>query len=81
VGNADQEFRILHWGISLLAGVEFGNAFVTANFNKGLTPYLRQDDKKFKHANFGITLGFFLSGPKEEDRSAKDRIYYCPDWW
>lgn len=81
VGKNDQEYRVLHWGINLLAGVEFGNVFVTANFNKGLMPYLREGDQKFKHASFGVTLGFYLSGPKEEDRSARDRIYYCPNWW
>jgi hypothetical protein len=81
VGNGDKEFRVLHWGLNLLAGVEFGNLYITANYSKGLTPYFTQGDKKYKHGSFGITLGLFLSGPKEDDRSAKDRIYYCPDWW
>jgi OmpA-OmpF porin, OOP family len=81
VGKGDNEFRTIHYGLNLMAGVEFKNVFLTANYNKGLTSYFNQDGKKFKYGTIGATIGFYLSGPKKEDRDAKDRIYYCPDWW
>jgi OmpA-OmpF porin, OOP family len=81
VGSGDGEFRVLHWGFNLVAGLEFRNAYLTANYSKGLTPYFTQGENKYKYGTIGVTLGFFLSGPKEENRNAKDRIYYCPDWW
>lgn len=81
VGKGDNEFRTIHYGLSLLAGVEFKNAYITANYNKGLTPYFTQESKKYKYGTIGVTIGFYLSGPKEENRNAKDGIYYCPEWW
>lgn len=81
VGNGDGEFRVLHWGLNILAGLEFKNGFLSAQYSKALTPYYSQGENKYKYGTIGITLGFYLSGPKAENRNAKDNIYYCPKWW
>jgi hypothetical protein len=81
IGNGDGEFRTIHWGLNLLAGLEFSNAFLMAHYSMGLTPYFTQGSNKYKYGTIGVTLGLYLSGPKAENRNAKDHIYYCPKWW
>ncbi len=81
VGSRDQQFSSIYWGVNFLAGLEFGKAFLTVNYNKGFTSYFQQGNKHYKHLSYGITLGFFLNAPKEEDRNVRDGVYKCPAWW
>lgn len=65
VGKDDQRFRVIHFGVNGLAGLEFGRVFLTANYSKSLTPFYKQGPESFNYTSFGATLGIFL-GRKPE---------------
>lgn len=62
VGKGEGQYRVTHFGLNALLGLEFKSAYLTANFNKSITPFYEQTNK-FKYTSIGATLGIFLGKP------------------
>lgn len=89
VGKKNNQYATVHFGYNALVGFEFGQVFLTANFNQSLTPYYRQENQNYRFTTLGATLGIFLGKPapatkrvenpdrdKDGVRNADDA---CPD--
>ena len=65
----------MDFGVSALAGVEFGKLFITANFSRGLSQFYTANTNtgSFKNQVFGATVGFYLNKDKKREASARDR--------
>ncbi len=76
VGKKPGQYEVLNFGVNGLIGVEFGRAFLTANYSRGLNDFYTAIDYNgtFKHQVIGLTLGVFLGKPvaiekiKDKDR-------------
>ena len=68
VGKGAGQYRVTHFGLNALLGLEFNRVYLTANFNKSLTPYYEQTNK-FKYTSIGATLGIYLGrqAPKSQE--------------
>ncbi len=59
VGKGNEQYRVMHFGLNALLGFEFKRAYLTAHYNKSLTPFYEQTNE-FKYMALGATLGVFL---------------------
>lgn len=66
IGKGESQFKLLHFGVNALAGFEIGRVFITANYTRGLTPYVTQNQQSYTHGTFGATLGIHLGSMKQE---------------
>lgn len=81
IGKGSEQFKVLYWGINLLAGLEFGKAYLLVNYSKGINPYYQKGGHQYKHTTLGITLGIFLKDQKQQESNVMDGVYECPLWW
>ncbi len=89
VGGNPGQYAVFNYGVSGLAGFEFGKIFLTANYSRGLNNFFRSADYEgsFKHQLIGGTLGIYLGKPVELTQKVKDRdndgVFddkdHCPD--
>lgn len=59
VGKGNEQYRVVHFGINALLGLEFKRAYLTANYNKSLSPFYQQTNE-YRYSSLGVTLGIFL---------------------
>lgn len=87
IGNDKGKYAVINYGISALAGFEFGRIFLTANASKGLNDFYKAPDYDgtFRHQVIGGTLGIFLgqnpvaAPPKDSDGDGiPDKQDACP---
>jgi hypothetical protein len=81
IGKGSEQFKVLYWGFNILAGLEFGKAYLLVNYSKGFNPYYQKGGHQYKHTTAGITLGIFLKDQKQQELKVTDGIYECPEWW
>ena len=58
VGNGAGKYSILNYGVSGLAGFEFGRVFLTANYSRGLNDFYEPADytaTNYKHEVIGAS--------------------------
>ncbi len=89
VGKKPGQYRVVHFGVNALAGVEFGRVFITANYSRGLNDFYTATDYdgSFRHQVIGGTLGIFIGKPVSVEKKVKDKDKdgipddqdYCPD--
>lgn len=75
VPRSSGKYKNMDFGVNVLAGVEFGHLFVTANFSRGLTNFYTPSTNTgtFKNQVAGLTVGLFLNKDKKREAKAKDR--------
>lgn len=75
VPRSEGKYKNVDFGVSGLAGIEFGRMFITANFSKGLSNFYQPNTQTgtFKHQVFGATVGFYLSHEKQHEQKERDR--------
>ncbi|MBO9684274.1 MAG: OmpA family protein, partial [Flavisolibacter sp.] len=85
VGTAANKYRTLHFSANALTGFEFGRAFVTVSYSKGVTDFLKTQDQSFRHNTLSFHLGIFLGNPKakvkvsdSDNDGIPDDVDECP---
>jgi len=85
VGKNPGQYKTINCGANLLAGVDFGRWFLTANFSHGFGDfYTASYDGHINHQVIGATLGIFIGkpvdmGPKDQDKDGiTDDMDACP---
>lgn len=75
IPRSQGKYKNMDFGVSALAGIEFGKLFVTANFSKGLSQFYTANTNtgSFKNQVFGATVGFYLNKDKKREASTRDR--------
>jgi OmpA-OmpF porin, OOP family len=75
VPRSQGRYKNVDFGVNALAGVEFGQLFVTANFSKGLSNFYQPNTNTgtFKHQVLGLTVGMFLNKDKKREERTRDR--------
>lgn len=75
IGKNPGQYRVLHFGVNALAGLEFSRIFITINYSRGLNDFYsaKDYDGSFKHQLIGGTLGIFLGKPVNIEKKIKDR--------
>lgn len=74
VGKKAGQYKTVNYGVSALAGLEFGRVFLTANYSRGLGDfYTPAYDGHLNHQVIGGTLGIYLGKPVETEFKIKDR--------
>lgn len=75
VPRSQGKYKNVDYGMSALAGIEFGRMFITANYSKGLSQFYTANTNtgSFKNQVLGATVGLFLSGDKRREAKTRDR--------
>ena len=75
IPRSQGKYKNMDFGVSALAGVEFGKLFITANFSRGLSQFYTANTNtgSFKNQVFGATVGFYLNKDKKREASTRDR--------
>ncbi len=63
VGSEPDSYKIFDFGFNALAGFEFGNVFLTANYSQGLNKFFTPKDytaSQYNHQIIGATFGVYL---------------------
>jgi outer membrane protein OmpA-like peptidoglycan-associated protein len=88
IGDGPGKHAIFNYGVSGLAGFEFGRVTLRADYSRGLNDFYKPSDYEatnFKHEIMGATLGVFLGKPvqqkpKDTDGDGTpDKLDKCPD--
>jgi len=73
VGLGPQKYKTYDIGLVAKAGFEFGNVFISAYFNRGLTnAYTALYPSSFHNQVFGGSFGIWLNNPKPVSQPPKD---------
>jgi OOP family OmpA-OmpF porin len=75
VGDGPGKYRTYDFGVNGLAGFEFGRAFLTAKYSRGLNNMYESPayDGNFKNELAGVSLGVFLGKPVKFEEKTKDK--------
>jgi len=75
VGDGPGKYRTYDFGVNGLAGFEFGRAFLTAKYSRGLNNMYESPayDGNFKNQVAGVSLGVFLGKPVKFEEKTKDK--------
>lgn len=75
IPRSSGKYRNMDFGVSALAGVEFGKLFITANFSRGLSQFYTANTNtgSFKNQVVGATIGFYLNKDKKREAGKRDR--------
>jgi outer membrane protein OmpA-like peptidoglycan-associated protein len=75
VPRSSGKYRNMDFGVSALAGVEFGKIFITANFSRGLSQFYTANTNtgSFKNQVIGATIGLYLNKDKKREAITRDR--------
>jgi outer membrane protein OmpA-like peptidoglycan-associated protein len=75
VPRSSGKYKNVDFGVNALAGVEFGQLFLTANYSRGLSQFYTANTNTgtFKNQVIGATLGVFLARDKKRDAKTRDR--------
>ncbi|MBL7698804.1 MAG: OmpA family protein [Chitinophagaceae bacterium] len=75
VPRSSGKYKNVDFGVNALAGVEFGQLFLTANYSKGLSDFYTANTNtgSFKNQVIGATIGVFLNKDKKREAKKKDR--------
>lgn len=88
VGNTSNRYQLVHFSANALTGFEFGRAFLTLNYSKGLNHFFKTDERSYKHQTLGLHIGVFLGSSKvdkpklvkDTDKDGvADNLDACPD--
>jgi outer membrane protein OmpA-like peptidoglycan-associated protein len=77
VGKKPGQYTVLNYGVSGIAGFEFGRVFLNGFYNRGLNDFYRAPsyEGSFKHQVFGVRLGIYLGKPVKIEQKVKDRDF------
>jgi outer membrane protein OmpA-like peptidoglycan-associated protein len=92
VGKGRNQYRLMHFSINALAGLEFKKVYLTVNYSKGISPFYEWEGQQNKYGTVAATLGIFLgktsttkkpASPVADNARDKDAIInaddLCPD--
>jgi outer membrane protein OmpA-like peptidoglycan-associated protein len=74
VGNAPGKYKTMDFGANGTVGVEFGKAFLAANFSRSIPDFYQANyEGSFKHQVIGITAGVFINKPVVSEPVIRDK--------
>jgi OmpA-OmpF porin, OOP family len=75
VGKGPGKYKTTDLGVNALIGIEFGKAFITARYSRGLNSFYKSSEYEgtFKHTIIGGTVGIFLGKPVQTIPTPKDK--------